>query len=68
MGGSRWRLRVALFLAVGLGITGIWLVAYGVNVFKGLELESVDARFALPGERAPPRDIVLVRIDDVTFN
>jgi hypothetical protein len=31
---SRWRLRAALFLAVGLGITGIWLVAYGTNVFR----------------------------------
>jgi adenylate cyclase len=65
---SRWRLRVALFLAVGLGITGIWLVAYGANVFRGLDLDTVDWRFSIRGAEAPPRDIALVRIDDVTFN
>jgi adenylate cyclase len=65
---SRWRLRVALFLAVGLGITGIWLVAYGTNVFRSLDLDTVDWRFSIRGTEEPPRDIVLVRIDDVTFN
>lgn len=67
MATSRWRLRVALFLAVGLGITGIWLVAYGANVFETFELSTVDARFRLR-EKEPPRDIVVVRIDDVTFD
>ena len=39
MTSGRRRLRVALFLAVGLGATGIWLVAYGVNVFEDLDLK-----------------------------
>ena len=63
---SRWRFRIALFLVVGLGITGTWLVAYGTDVFSGLELDSVDARFTLRREREPPDGIVLVRINDVT--
>jgi adenylate cyclase len=65
---TRWRLRVALFLAVGLGITGIWLVAYGTKVFEALDLESVDWRFSLRGEREPPAEFAVVGIDDVTFS
>jgi adenylate cyclase len=65
---GRWRLRVALFLAVGLGATGLWLVAYGTNVFGELDLDTVDARFSIRGEREPPPDLAVVRIDDVTFD
>jgi adenylate cyclase len=64
---SRWRLRVALFLAVGLGMTGIWLVAYGTNVFQNLDLDSVDWRFSVRGEQ-PPGPFAIVAIDDVTFD
>src|ERR671914_1838638 len=63
----RSRLHVALFLGVGLAATGIGLVAYGTNVFRELELQSVDARFSLRGTEPPPDDIVVVKIDDVTF-
>jgi len=52
---------------VGFGITGIWLVAYGTNVFEDLDLSSVDARFSIRGEEAPPPDVVVVKVDDVTF-
>jgi adenylate cyclase len=65
---GRHRLRVALFLAVGLGATGLWLVAYGTNVFGELDLDTVDARFSIRGERKPPPDLAVVRIDDVTFD
>jgi adenylate cyclase len=65
---SRWRLRVALFLAVGLGITGIWLVAYGTNVFRELDLDTVDWRFSIRGEQDPPPELAVVKIDDVTFD
>lgn len=68
MASSRWRLRVALFLAVGLGITGIWLVAYGTAIFRDLDLDTVDARFSLRGEKDPPSDLAVVGIDDVTFD
>ena len=51
MTSGRRRLRVALFLAVGLGATGLWLVAYGVNVFEDLDLDTIDARFSVRGEQ-----------------
>jgi adenylate cyclase len=65
---GRWRLRVALFLAVGLGATGMWLVAYGAGFFDELELDTVDARFTVRGEQEPPADLAIVKIDDVTFD
>ena len=65
---GRWRLRVALFLAVGLGSTGLWLVAYGTNVFDDLDLDTVDWRFSIRGEQAPPANLAVVKIDDVTFD
>src|SRR5918992_259974 len=64
----RSRLHVALFLGVGLAATGIGLVAYGTNVFRELDLQSVDARFSIRGTEAAPDDIVVVKIDDATFD
>ena len=68
MSPGRWRLRVALFLAVGLGSTGLWLVAYGTNVFEDLDLGTVEWRFSIRGEQSPPPDLMVVKIDDVTFD
>jgi adenylate cyclase len=65
---SKSRLRAALFLGVGLATTGIALVAYGTNVFRELELDTVDARFSVRGEQAVPAEIEVVAIDDVTFS
>ena len=53
---SSGRLRVALFLAVGLAATGLGLVNYGVHLFAGgsgwdlfggAELSSVDLRYSV---------------------
>src|ERR687897_931749 len=68
MTSGRRRLRIALFLAVGLGATGLWLVAYGTSVFEDLDLDTVDARFSVRGEQTPPSDLAVVKIDDVTFD
>ena len=74
---SRTRLRVALFLAVGMTTTGLALLAYGSHliapgsgwdVFGGAELSSIDRRFAIRGEQTPPKNIVVVKIDDTTFS
>jgi len=65
---SGTRLRVALFLGVGLAATGIGLVGYGTDVFEDLDLRSVDARFSVRGTEPAPRDIVVVKVDDKTFN
>jgi len=66
--GGRARLRTALFLAVGLAATGFGLLAYGTNVFRDLDLDSVDARFTIRGKESPDSDIVLVKVDENTFN
>jgi adenylate cyclase len=74
---SRTRLRVALFLAVGMTTTGLALLAYGSHliapgsgwdVFGGAELSSIDRRFAIRGQEKPPKNIVVVKIDDTTFS
>jgi adenylate cyclase len=64
---TRQRLHTALFLGVGLAATALGLVGYVTNVFRELELQSVDARFTIRGTEAAPRDIVVVKIDDVSF-
>jgi len=74
---SRTRLRVALFLAVGMTTTGLALLAYGSHliapgsgwdIFGGAELSSIDRRFAIRGQEKPPKEIVVVKIDDTTFS
>src|SRR5918999_6552676 len=65
---SRRRLHLAPVLGVGLAATGIGLVAYGTNVFRELDLQSVDARFTIRGTERAPDDIVVVKIDDATFD
>jgi adenylate cyclase len=57
-----------LLLGVAGGLTAVVLVAYATNVLGGQELGSVDARFSIRGTQAPPKDVVLVEIDDATFN
>ena len=63
----RKRLRVTLFLAVALAATGLGVLAYATDALNDLELDTVDLRFSLRGDTEPPSDLVVVRIDDVTF-
>jgi adenylate cyclase len=55
-------LAVAVF-AVGLGVTG-----YATSLLRTLDLSTVDTRFSIRGTQPRPDDIVVVKIDDVTFN
>ena len=64
----RSRLQVALFLGVGLAATGLGLVSFGTNLFRSLELNSVDVRFSIRGQQSPPQNISVVAIDDETFS
>ncbi len=57
-----------LFLGVGLVLCGIVLGAFFGGILAGLERQSVDVRFAVRGEREPGRELVIVAIDDVTFD
>jgi adenylate cyclase len=64
----RSRLQVALFLGVGLAATGLGLVAFGTSLFRSLELNSVDVRFAIRGTEPAPENLSVVAIDDETFS
>jgi adenylate cyclase len=65
--GRQQRLRDALFLAIGVTTAGVALFSYGFGVFDNFERQSVDARFSIRGERAAPRDLVVVGVDPETF-
>src|SRR3954454_22830065 len=62
------RLRLALFLGVGLAMTGIALVAFGFGLLKGQELGTVDTRFDVRGKQKTPNEVALVLVNDVTFS
>ena len=61
--GRRWWIVAVGVIAAALGVT-----AYATGVFKSLELDSVDARFSVRGTQPAPDDIVVVEVDDTTFN
>lgn len=57
-----------LFLAVGAALTGLVVLAYAFDISRSTELNTVDLRFEVRGEQDPPDDLVVVEIDDDTFN
>ncbi|HWH10580.1 MAG TPA: adenylate/guanylate cyclase domain-containing protein [Solirubrobacteraceae bacterium] len=65
--GRARRRRAVLLLVVGVGLTGLALVAYATSALDGQELGTIAARFAIRGSRKPPKDVVLVEIDSATF-
>jgi len=50
-------------LAVGIGV-----VAHETDLFRWLELQSVDARFGVRGTQPAPKGVAVVAIDARTFN
>jgi adenylate cyclase len=64
----RGRLRTGLFLAIGLIAGSLAILAYGLHVFARLELSTVDTRFSIRPDMPTPKDVVVVGIDDTTFN
>lgn len=57
-----------LFVAVGLVATALGLAGYLTDALRPQELDTIDARFSVRGSEAPPRELVIVQIDDVTFD
>ena len=53
-----------MFAGTALVLTGFVLAAYAADVLDDSELDTVDARFSIRGDLAPPEDIVIVGIDD----
>jgi adenylate cyclase len=62
------RLRGTAFLAVGLAMCGLALTGYGFGFLDNFERDSLDVRFDIRGPVSPLKNIVLVKMDDVTFD
>jgi adenylate cyclase len=62
------RLRLWLLAIVAVGATGLGILAYETNLLRSLELSTVDTRFDVRGNQHPPSNIVLVEIDEDTFD
>ena len=56
------------FLLIGLALTVVVLGAWGLDLFTGLELSSLNLRFENRGPRAVQAPVVLVAIDDESLN
>jgi adenylate cyclase len=64
---SRRQLRSVMFLGLGVLLSALWVLAYATDAFRDIELDTVDTRFEIRGDRAPPKDLIVVEVDDVTF-
>jgi adenylate cyclase len=67
-GGSLRRRRGRAMIFVGLVAAVVGMVFYATGLMRTLEAQSVDARFGVRGTQATPDEIVVVGVDDVTFN
>ncbi|HET7443879.1 MAG TPA: adenylate/guanylate cyclase domain-containing protein [Solirubrobacterales bacterium] len=66
--GSLRRRRELAILIVVLAAAAIAILIYATHLMRSLESQSVDARFSVRGTQEQPSDIVVVGVDDVTFN
>jgi adenylate cyclase len=66
-GRTKERRKLFLLIVLVLG-TSLGVLAYATQAFHGLELSSVDLRFDARGDQTPPKDLVVVQVDDVTFS
>jgi adenylate cyclase len=62
------RLRTVLILGVGIALTALGVAAYATDALEDIELDTVDTRFSIRDEDPVPDDLVVVKIDDVTFD
>ena len=68
MGGVHGRLRLLFFGFAGLGAVALTLLTFGFGVLNDLDRQTVDARFQIRGTELNRGDVVVVKIDDVTFD
>ncbi|MEY2516789.1 MAG: adenylate cyclase, partial [bacterium] len=62
----RQRLALTLYASLAVATTGTVLALFAFGVFRGTDLETVDARFGVRGTHAAP-DVVVVAIDPKTL-
>jgi adenylate cyclase len=59
---------VRLFLAVGIVASALGVAGYLTDALRPQELDTIDTRFSVRGTEEPPPELVIVQIDDVTFD
>jgi adenylate cyclase len=66
----RKHLRTRLFLGVGIGATGLALLAFifQFGFFEGLQRQWVDTNFSFRGKQTTAKDTVVVGVDTTFFN
>lgn len=64
---SSGRRRNVAFVAIAVLAAAIGIAAYATDLFRGIELDTMDTRFAIRGDQAPPEELVVVEVDDVSF-
>jgi CHASE2 domain-containing sensor protein len=57
-----------MLAAVALFALGTVVLLHATDALERAELSTVDQRFEIRGARAVPNDVVVVGIDDVTFD
>src|SRR5436305_4859541 len=62
----RKRLALTLYVSLAIATTGLVLVAWAFNLFRGNDLKTVDARYTVRGTHAAP-DVVVVGMDPRTL-
>jgi adenylate cyclase len=67
-GGSLRRRRGRAMVAVALVAAAVGIVFYATGLLGTLEAQSVDARFEVRGTQPTPEEIVVVGVDDTTFD
>jgi adenylate cyclase len=63
-------MRTKFFLLVAVGSIFTATAGYLLHFrfLENLEAQTIDLRFTIRGDQAPPKDVAVVKIDDVTFN
>lgn len=62
------RLRRTTFLVIGISSAAVAVGTYAFNAMDGLELGTVDTRFAVRGAEPEPASVAVVAIDDETLS
>jgi adenylate cyclase len=64
---SNRNLKVLLLALVALGATAIGIVLYATDLLASPEGDTVDARFSVRGTQHPPKNFVIVAVDNKTL-
>jgi adenylate cyclase len=59
---------VRLLLGVAVVAAAVGIAAYPTCALREPEFDTIDARFAIRGTQPAPDDIIVVGVDDITFD